>query len=98
AALFSQGHIGAGVREDRGNRWVIAVFGVLGLLLGFVPADTERIGVWVIDGDAVRWLGVVLAAAGGALRIWPVFVLGRRFSGLVALQGGHELVNAGIYV
>jgi protein-S-isoprenylcysteine O-methyltransferase Ste14 len=97
AALFSQGHIGAGVREDRGNRWVIAVFGVLGLLLGFVPAYTERIGVWVIDGDAVRWLGVVLAAAGGALRIWPVFVLGRRFSGLVAIQVGHELVTDGIY-
>jgi len=97
AALFSQGHIGAGEREDRGNRWVIAVFGVVGLLLGYVPAYTERVGVWVIDGDAVRWLGVVLAAAGGALRIWPVFVLGRRFSGLVAIQAGHELVTDGIY-
>lgn len=45
AALFSQGHIGAGKREDRTNRWVIAVFGVVGLLLGYVPAYTERIGV-----------------------------------------------------
>jgi protein-S-isoprenylcysteine O-methyltransferase Ste14 len=97
AALFSQGHLGAGEREDRGNRWVIAVFGVVGLLLGFVPAYTERIGVWVIDGDAVRWLGVFLSAAGGALRIWPVYVLGRRFSGLVAIQAGHELVTDGIY-
>jgi protein-S-isoprenylcysteine O-methyltransferase Ste14 len=97
AALFSQGHMGAGEREDRGNRWVIAVFGVLGLLLAYVPAYTERMGVWIIDGDAVRWLGVVLAAAGGALRIWPVFVLGRRFSGLVAIQAGHRLVTDGIY-
>jgi protein-S-isoprenylcysteine O-methyltransferase Ste14 len=31
------------------------------------------------------------------LRIWPVFVLGRRFSGLVAIQPGHELVTDGIY-
>src|SRR5262249_27069532 len=31
------------------------------------------------------------------LRLWPVFVLGRRFSGLVAIQPGHELVTAGIY-
>jgi protein-S-isoprenylcysteine O-methyltransferase Ste14 len=31
------------------------------------------------------------------LRIWPVFVLGRRFSGLVAIQAGHELVTDGIY-
>ena len=31
------------------------------------------------------------------LRIWPIFVLGRRFSGLVAIQPGHELVTDGIY-
>jgi protein-S-isoprenylcysteine O-methyltransferase Ste14 len=36
-------------------------------------------------------------SAGGALRIWPVFVLGRRFSGLVAIQPGHTLVTDGIY-
>jgi protein-S-isoprenylcysteine O-methyltransferase Ste14 len=39
----------------------------------------------------------VLFAVGGALRIWPVFVLGRRFSGLVAIQPGHTLVTSGIY-
>src|SRR6202030_3725361 len=47
--------------------------------------------------DAIRWLGVVLFAAGGALRIWPVFMLGRRFSGLVAIQPGHKLVTSGVY-
>jgi protein-S-isoprenylcysteine O-methyltransferase Ste14 len=50
-----------------------------------------------IDNDAVRWLGVVLFAAGGALRLWPVFVLGNRFSGLVAIQPEHTLVTDGIY-
>jgi len=97
AALFSSGHIGAGEREDRGNRWVIGVLGVVGLLLGYLPAYTERRGFWTIDGDAVRWLGVVLFAAGGALRIYPVYVLGRRFSGLVAIQAGHTLVTDGVY-
>jgi len=38
-----------------------------------------------MDGDAVRWLGVALFALGGAIRLWPVFVLGDRFSGLVAI-------------
>jgi len=89
AALFTQGHIGAGEREDRSNRWVIVAFGLLGLLFGYLPAYTERKGFWVIDGDAVRWIGVVLFALGGALRIYSVFVLGRRFSGLVAIQPGH---------
>src|SRR5207247_6771823 len=58
---------------------------------------TDRTEFWTIDGDAMRWLGVALFAAGGALRIWPVFVLGRRFSGLVAIQPGHALVTSGVY-
>jgi len=32
-----------------------------------------------------------------ALRLWPVFVLGNRFSGLVAIQPGHRLVTTGVY-
>lgn len=31
------------------------------------------------------------------MRIWPVFVLGSRFSGLVAIQPGHTLVTGGAY-
>ena len=39
----------------------------------------------------------MLGAIGGTLRILPVFVLGRRFSGLVAIQKEHRLVTPGIY-
>ena len=97
AALASPGNLSTGEREDRSNRWVIAVLGVIGLLAGYLPAYTDRHNLWTVDGDAIRWIGVTLFAAGGALRIWPVFVLGRRFSGLVAIQPGHELVTDGIY-
>ena len=96
-APFSPGNLSPGEREDRGNRWVLAAFGVISLLLGYVPAYDDRTELWTIDGDAVRWLGVVLFAAGGALRMWPVFVLGHRFSGLVAIQRGHTLVTHGVY-
>ena len=96
-ALLSSGNLSPGEREDKGNRWVLAAFGVIGILLAYLPAYTDRKDFWTFDGDAVRWLGVVLFAAGGALRIWPVFVLGRRFSGLVAIQPGHTLVTRGIY-
>jgi protein-S-isoprenylcysteine O-methyltransferase Ste14 len=34
---------------------------------------------------------------GGALRLWPVVLLGNRFSGLVAIQPGHTLVTRGVY-
>jgi protein-S-isoprenylcysteine O-methyltransferase Ste14 len=97
AALFSSGNLSTGEREDRSNRWIIGAVGLIGLLSAWLPAYTDRKEFWVLDGDAVRWLGVVLYAGGGALRLWPVFVLGRRFSGLVAIQPGHELVTGGIY-
>ena len=97
AALFTSANLSSGEREDRANRWVIAAFTLIGLLAGYLPAYTDRIGFWTFDGEAVRWIGVLLFAAGGALRIWPVFVLGRRFSGLVAIQPGHTLVTSGIY-
>ena len=97
AALFAGGNLSPGVREDRGNRWVIAVIALIGLLDLYLPAYTDRQEFWTIDGNAIRWLGVVLFAAGGALRIGPVFVLGRRFSGLVAIQPGHTLVTNGAY-
>jgi protein-S-isoprenylcysteine O-methyltransferase Ste14 len=97
AALFTTGNLSSGEREDRANRWIFVPVSLIGLLSGFVPAYTDRTGLWTLDGDAMRWLGVVLFAAGGALRLWPVFVLGRRFSGLVAIQPGHTLVTTGIY-
>ena len=96
-AMFTQGNLSPGVREDRGNRWVIPTLTIIGLISAFVPPYTDRIGFWTLDGEAVRWLGIVLFAVGGALRLWPVFVLGGRFSGLVAIQPGHTLVTAGIY-
>ena len=96
-SFVAGGNINAGVREDRGNRWVIAVFLIIGFLNAYLPAYTDRKDLWTIDGDTIRWLGVALFATGGALRIWPVFVLGHRFSCLVAIQSGHTLVTNGIY-
>jgi protein-S-isoprenylcysteine O-methyltransferase Ste14 len=97
AALFSSGNLSPGEREDRSNRWVLVAFALIGLLSAYLPAYTDRNEIWTIDGDLIRWLGVGLFAAGGTLRLWPVFVLGRRFSGLVAIQPGHELVTSGVY-
>ena len=54
-------------------------------------------GLWTLDGETICWVGVALFAAGGALRLWPVYVLGNRFSGLVAIQPGHTLVTGGVY-
>ena len=97
ASYFTSGNLSAGVREDRSNRWVLAAFAIIGLAHAYLPAYTDRMDFWTIDGNAIRWLGVALFAGGGVLRMWPVFVLGNRFSGLVAIQPGHTLVTSGIY-
>src|ERR1700746_1724553 len=52
-ALFSGGNLSPGVREDRANRWVIVAFGLIGLLAAYVPAYTDRKGVWTLDGDEI---------------------------------------------
>jgi len=96
-ALFTRGNLSAGEREDRGNRWVLGAFALIGLMLGYAPALSDRLEVFVVGGEATRWVGVLLCVVGGALRIAPVFTLGERFSGLVAIQPGHELVTDGLY-
>ncbi|MGF6514283.1 protein-S-isoprenylcysteine O-methyltransferase Ste14 [Pseudomonas sp. BT76 TE3572] len=97
ASLFTEVNLSSGEREDRANRWVLPAFGVIGLLSGYLPAYTDRIDFWTLGGEGVRWLGALLFIIGGTLRLWPVFVLGKRFSGLVAIQPGHTLVTDGIY-
>jgi protein-S-isoprenylcysteine O-methyltransferase Ste14 len=97
AALFTDASLRTGVREDRSNRWVLVALGIAGTLSGWLPAYTDRMRISIVGDNTVRWVGVAIFTVGVVLRLWPVFVLGRRFSGLVAIQPGHTLVTTGIY-
>jgi protein-S-isoprenylcysteine O-methyltransferase Ste14 len=97
ASLLSEGHIGSSVREDRSNRWVVVALGVLGILDAYLPAYTDRVDFLTFGGEATRWLVCLVYTVGGVLRLAPVFVLGRRFSGLVAIQPEHGLATGGLY-
>ncbi len=96
-SFASEISVSSGIKEDRSNRWVIGALSVLGIMLAFFPALTDRLGILVFGGDVLRWFGIALFTVGGALRLYPVFVLGRRFSGLVAIQKDHALATDGIY-
>jgi len=65
-AVFSRGNLSPGVRQDRANRWAIVAFALFGLLEDY----TDRKGVWIIDGNTIGWLGIVVFVADGALRMW----------------------------
>jgi len=97
ASAFSKGNVSSGTREDRSNRWASVAVGVPGLRVGYLPALPGRVDPWPAGGEPVRGTGVALFALGGVLRLWPVFVLGNRFSGLVAIQPEHSLETGGIY-
>lgn len=97
-AMFSgSSGLSFGKKEDRGDRWVLAAFGVIAILITYFSAYTDRIGFWVFGGNTLRWGGVAICAAGGVLRLIPVFALRDRFSGLVAIQEGHRLETHGVY-
>ena len=97
AAMFTSGNLSSGRREDTTNRWIFLPFLVLGIVLAWLPAYTDRRDIGAVDGDAVRYFGLALYVVGCILRVGPVFELGRRFSGLVAIQEGHELETSGFY-
>jgi protein-S-isoprenylcysteine O-methyltransferase Ste14 len=97
AALTNSSGIGPGVREDKSNRWVLAPLILGGMVMPWLMAYLDRHNECVWGGEYARWIGLVICLIGGCLRLAPVFVLGRRFSGLVAIQPGHTLETGGLY-
>lgn len=96
-ALLSPVNLSSGQREDVGNRRIFVPTALGFFLLAWLMPYMDRYDAWTIDDDVARYVGVATLAIGGILRIWPMFVLGQRFSGLVAIQPGHQLVTQGPY-
>jgi protein-S-isoprenylcysteine O-methyltransferase Ste14 len=97
AALARGSGAGEGAREDVGNRWVVLPLLLLGFLAAWLPPFTERRELWVFGGDGVRYAGLALFAAGGLLRVLPMYVLGERFNALVVIRKDHRLETEGLY-
>ena len=89
--------LSSGLREDRTNRWLFLPNAVLVVLIVWLPPLTDRRDLLTFDGDTVRWIGFALFVLGALLRMWPVLVLGRHYSVLLAIQEHHDLVTDGPY-
>jgi protein-S-isoprenylcysteine O-methyltransferase Ste14 len=97
ALLSDSSGLSSGVREDRGNRWVVPALLLLSLLLAWLPPYLDGRDLWTLHQPIIPYVGLILYVLGGVLRLAPVFALGRRFSGLVAIQQGHRLKTDGLY-
>jgi hypothetical protein len=90
--VFSNfGGMNPGKKEDRGNRWIFGPMVLLALGMAVLSAYLDGRNLWTTDETVTPYVGLALLTFGGALRLGAVFALGRRFTGLVAIQEEHRL-------
>ena len=88
--------LGKGRQEDPSSRWIFVPLIIIAIVFAWLPPHLDHLDRWTIDGDAVRYTGLIITAIGGFLRVATVFELGHRFS-IVALQPDHRLKTDGFY-
>ena len=82
----------------RPDRLVMIILFMIPLLTPMLSALGEHLGLWPLPGgDALRWGGVALSAAGLALRIVAMRQLGPRFMPFAAVHRDHVLETSGLY-
>jgi protein-S-isoprenylcysteine O-methyltransferase Ste14 len=88
---------GIGRREDPSSRWIFVPLIIIAIVFAWLPPHLDRLDRWTIDGNTVRYLGLIITAIGGFVRVATIFELGHRFSIFVALQPHHRLKTDGFY-
>jgi protein-S-isoprenylcysteine O-methyltransferase Ste14 len=96
-AFSGSSGLGIGRREDPSSRWIFVPLIIIAIVFARLPPHLDRLDRWTIDGDTVRYLGLIITAIGGFVRVATVFELGHRFSIFVALQPDHRLKTDGFY-
>ncbi len=96
-AFSGSSGLGIGHREDPSSRWIFVPLIIIAVAFAWLPPHLDRLNRWTIDGDTVRYLGLIITAIGGFVRVATVFELGHRFSIFVALQPDHRLKTDGFY-
>src|SRR5207237_5228966 len=89
--------LSSGKSSSPQNKRILVWFMVLFLAMTIITPYCDRHDLWTIDGNGSRYLGLALFWIGSVIRLIAVFALGRRFSGLVAIQPNHKLKTNGIY-
>jgi protein-S-isoprenylcysteine O-methyltransferase Ste14 len=96
-AFSGSSGLGIGRREDPSSRWIFIPLIIIAIVFAWLSPYLDRLNCWTIDGDTVRYLGLIITAIGGFVRVATVFELGHRFSMFVAVQPDHRLKTDGFY-
>jgi protein-S-isoprenylcysteine O-methyltransferase Ste14 len=96
-AFSGSSGLGIGRRKDPSSRWIFVPLILIAIVFAWLPPHLDRLNCWTIDGDTVRYLGLIITAIGGFVRVATVFELGHRFSMFVAVQPDHRLKTDGFY-
>ncbi len=84
-------------REDRAS--TLAVFGAIILALLIIQAGPQQVPSAAIHGNAwlVFGIGIALAVAAFAFRLWAMATLGRFFTAALATTADQKVVSTGPY-
>jgi protein-S-isoprenylcysteine O-methyltransferase Ste14 len=87
--------------EARGQEWLailtMGMFGVGLWLLPFLDARPNVADFLTVEGDTLRWGGVLVFGGGEAVMVWSIWTLGLWFTPRIGVQRGQELINSGPY-
>ncbi|HZR06009.1 MAG TPA: hypothetical protein VFA61_09290 [Candidatus Udaeobacter sp.] len=72
--------LGAGRVEDPSSRWVFIPIIMIAVAFTWLPPHLDRLNCWIIDGNTIRYVGLIITAIGGFVRVATVFELDHRFS------------------
>lgn len=89
--------LGIGRIEDSSSRWIFIPIITIAVAFAWLPPHLDRVNRWTVDGNTVRYIGLIITAIGGFVRVATVFDLGHRFSIFVVLQSDHRLKSDGFY-
>jgi protein-S-isoprenylcysteine O-methyltransferase Ste14 len=89
---------GKGKKLVRRQQLAVVLLQVISLAMVIAVPYSDRRDIAVIGGiDVIRYIGLVLFAAGFLMVSWSENVLGKQFSIQVTIQENHQLVTGGPY-
>jgi protein-S-isoprenylcysteine O-methyltransferase Ste14 len=95
--LVSGANLGGRPRGPVPVGWIILGLAGFTLLFVWVPPFLDARDIATLDGDASRYLGLVIFTVGCILRVGSMFALGSRFRAPWMTQDEHRLVTTGWY-